>query len=110
MNSVSNYPHIVCHPNICGGEPIIEGTRTTVRTIAGYYKMGETVEDLQYILPHLSLAEIHAGLLYYFDNREEIEKYIAQNHDYQHWQQDLNDSKASGNTWKSADELEVIIG
>jgi hypothetical protein len=32
------------------------------------------------------------------DNREEIEKYIAQNHDYQHWQQDLNDSKANSNT------------
>ncbi len=32
------YPHITSHPGIAGAAPIIEGTRITVRTIAGVLK------------------------------------------------------------------------
>ena len=41
-----NYPHITSNPNIANGAPLIEGTRITVRTVAGYYQMGMNVDEI----------------------------------------------------------------
>lgn len=40
------YPHIVRVEGICGGRPIIKGTRTPVRSVAGYYKLGMSIDEL----------------------------------------------------------------
>ncbi len=34
-----NYPYIIHDPKISNGEPLIVGTRITVRSIAGYYQV-----------------------------------------------------------------------
>lgn len=70
MTSTEIYPHITRNER---GEPIITGTRTTVKRIAGYYKLGMNAEEICDALTHLSPAEVHAALTYYFDCREEIE-------------------------------------
>ena len=67
------YPHITSDPNISQGAPIIEGTRITVRTIAGYYQMGMDVDEMLTTLSHLTAAQIHSALAYYFDHQAEIE-------------------------------------
>lgn len=79
------YPHIARNPKICGGEPIIDGTRTTVRAIANYYQMGMTVDEILGGLPHLSLSKVHSALAYYFDNKKEIDALIRLNADYDYW-------------------------
>ena len=38
-----------------------------------------TPEELVTRFPHLTLAQVHDALAYYYDNREEIERDIAQN-------------------------------
>jgi len=74
----TEHSHIVKRAGICGGEPIIDGTRTPVRAIVGYYKMGMTVEEILEGLPHLKPAEVYDALAYYFDHQEEIERDIEE--------------------------------
>lgn len=73
------HPHIAIDPKICGGSPRIEGTRITVRTIVIYILLhGQTPEELLTHYPHISLASIYDALSYYYDNRETIDKEIAE--------------------------------
>lgn len=70
------HAHIVCKKDICGGKPIIKGTRTSVVNIVGYHKLGLNPEEIRAELPHLNLAQIYNALAYYYDNQKIIDKYI----------------------------------
>lgn len=61
------------NPELRGGRPVIAGTATTVRAIAGLYKLGLDAEEIATQLPHLELAQIYAALTYYHLNVSEIE-------------------------------------
>lgn len=75
-----SHPHITSDPKICGGSPIIVGTRFPVRSVVIYVlQHGLIPEELIARFPHLALAQVHDALAYYYDNREEIEKDIAEN-------------------------------
>jgi uncharacterized protein (DUF433 family) len=69
-------PYITRRPAVCGGQPIIAGTRTPVKSIVGYYKIGMSVEEILEGLPHLSPAQVFAALSYYHDHQAEIEQDI----------------------------------
>ncbi len=71
--------HITMNKNICGGVPIIKGTRISVANIASYYLMGLTPEEIQRELPHLSLAQIFDAMAFYFDHRQAIHKELDKN-------------------------------
>jgi len=59
---------------ICGGAPIIKGTRTSVANIAGYYLMGLSPEEIQRELPHLNPAQVYDAIAFYFDHKEMIDQ------------------------------------
>jgi uncharacterized protein (DUF433 family) len=101
---VVSYPHITRNPEMSGGEPIIKGTRTTVRTLVGYYKMGLSEEEILRGLTHILSAELHSALAYYFDNQAEIEGDIAKNNDYAAWQKYLDESEHTHQTWHAPNE------
>jgi len=63
---------IAVDPRLRGGRPIIAGTGTTVRTVAGLYKLGLTAEEIAGELP-LTLAQVYAALAYYHLHVDEIE-------------------------------------
>ena len=69
---------IVRDPELRGGRPIIAGTGVTVRTIAGYYKLGLPAEEIADDM-NLELAGVYAALAYYHLNRDEIEADIKAN-------------------------------
>lgn len=73
------HPYIEKNPAVCGGEPVIRGTRITVRLIVGFMKMGKTVDEIVALYPHLSHAQVHDALSYYYDHREEIEEWLRVN-------------------------------
>ncbi len=75
----TEHPYIVRKSGVCGGFPIIDGSRITVRLIAQLVKTGSSAEEILASYPHLSLAQIHDAISYYFDHREEIEQDIADN-------------------------------
>ncbi len=74
------HPHITSDAKICGGSAIIQGTRFPVRSVVLYVlHHGFTPEELVAQFPHLTMAQVYDALAYYYDNREEIEKDIAEN-------------------------------
>jgi uncharacterized protein (DUF433 family) len=62
---------------ICGGRPRIAGTGVSVRRIVGWYKMGETPEEIVTQIPHLTLAQVHAALACYHANQAEMDAEMA---------------------------------
>ena len=68
-----NYPHIVKEAGYCGGQPTIDDTRVRVKNIVALLREGKTPEQMLMEYPSLNLAQVHAALAYYYDNREEIE-------------------------------------
>lgn len=56
--------------------PIITGTRTSVRRIAGLYNQGNNAEEIARRLNHLTITQVYAALTYYHGNREEIDQDI----------------------------------
>ena len=80
-----SYPHITSHHGIADGAPVIEGTRITVRTIAGYYQMGMNVDEILTTLSHLTASQVHSALAFYFDHQEEIDSAVAEYSDEEHW-------------------------
>ena len=81
-----SYPYITSNPQISDGSAIIEGTRITVRIIAGYYQMGMDVDEILSVLSHLTASQIHSALAYYFDHQKEIDDELTENSDIDHWQ------------------------
>ena len=67
------HPYIVRTKEICGGKPIIAGTRIKVAQIAiEYDRMGWTADEIVQAHPHMTLAQVHDALSYYYDNAEEL--------------------------------------
>jgi|SRR5215467_2797611 len=56
------------------GLPSILDTRITVEQIANYFKEGWGVTEIERDLDLLSRSEIEAGIQYYLNHREEIER------------------------------------
>ncbi len=52
--------HIARDPHICGGQPVIRGTRVPVRIILGHLAHGEAVESIIKEFPTLSEADVRA--------------------------------------------------
>ncbi len=75
----TEHPHIIRVEGVCGGRPIIRGTRISVRHIAQLYKAGDTVEEILQAHPHLSPAAVYDAISYYLDHQQEIEGEIVQN-------------------------------
>jgi uncharacterized protein (DUF433 family) len=75
----TEHPYIVRKSGVCGGSPIIDGSRITVRLIAQLVKTGTSAEEILASYPHLSLAQIYDAISYYFDHREEIDQDIEDN-------------------------------
>ena len=75
----TSHPYIVIHKDVCGGSPIVEGTRTRVIDIAIEYEvLGRSPDEIIRSHPHVSLYQIHDALSYYYENREELDHKIKQ--------------------------------
>ncbi|MEW6607598.1 MAG: DUF433 domain-containing protein [bacterium] len=75
----TEHPYIVRSKNICGGEPVIENTRISVRNIAVMFKSGDTVEDILESYQHLKPSQAYDAISYYLDHQEEVEELISKN-------------------------------
>ena len=74
------HPHVTTNLKICGGSPVIAGTRFPVRSVIAYVvHLGLAPEELVARFQDLTLAQVHDALAYYYDNRKEIDKDIAEN-------------------------------
>ena len=55
---------IVRDPAICGGQPILRGTRVLLRSVLGYLAQGESIEAILADYPSLTLGHIWACIAF----------------------------------------------
>lgn len=63
--------YIVRDPRVCGGQPVVRGTRVTVRTILASLAEGATVEDILRDFPTLSEEAVRAVIAFAAASAEE---------------------------------------
>jgi uncharacterized protein (DUF433 family) len=67
--------HIEMTPGICGGKPRIAGTRIRVQDVYVWHELqGQSADEIISNFPHLTLADVHAALSYFFDHQEEVQQ------------------------------------
>ena len=62
--------YVTHNPEILGGEPIIIGTRTSIRAIVGLWRLGIMPEEIMSHLPHLTLAQVFDAPSFYLDHQK----------------------------------------
>jgi uncharacterized protein (DUF433 family) len=73
----TEHPHIIRLEGVCGGEPVVDGLRVTVRHVATLHLRGETIPEIAEVLG-LTEAQVFHALSYFSDHRDEITALIAQ--------------------------------
>ena len=65
--------HIVSTPDIRGGKPRINGTRICVQDIYQWHELeGKSPDQIVDEFPHLTMADVHAALAFFWDHRDEM--------------------------------------
>lgn len=65
------HDHIIRDPQICGGEPVIRGTRVLLRTLLASLAVGCSEEDLLRNFPALTSRDIRAVIAFAAASAEE---------------------------------------
>jgi len=69
--------YIVRTPGVCGGQPRIAGTRIKVKHVYIWVeRMGMMPAQVVAEYPHLTMAQVHAALAYYWSHQGEIQQDI----------------------------------
>jgi len=77
MASVCDIGQLISRdPQYRDGKPCIAGTGVSVRRVIGVYQAGSSPEEIADDFGHLSLAQVHAAITYYYANQEQMEKEI----------------------------------
>jgi uncharacterized protein (DUF433 family) len=75
--------YIEATPDVAGGRPRVSGTRIKVSEIARRHVHGEqSPDEIVEAFPHLTLAQVHAALAYYYENLDEIEAELRQQDEF----------------------------
>lgn len=62
---------IIRDPEICGGEPVIKGTRVTLRTVLASLAEGDAPEDITREFPTLTREDVRAVIAFAAASAEE---------------------------------------
>jgi uncharacterized protein (DUF433 family) len=83
LEARTEHPHIELRPGVCGGEPVVRGSRFPVRCIVEYViRLGTTPEEMVRKWKHLTLAQVYDALSYYHDHKETIDRLIRKNREF----------------------------
>ena len=63
--------HITRDPKVCGGQPVIKGTRVTLRTILASLAEGATIEQIAADFPTVTEEDIRAVIAFAAASAEE---------------------------------------
>lgn len=65
------HPYIFSNPQVCGGEPVVTGTRVTIRTVLASLADGMSVEEILADFPSLNREAVKAVLAFAATSAEE---------------------------------------
>jgi uncharacterized protein (DUF433 family) len=60
-----DHPYVSETPGVCGGYPVVRGTRIPVRILVAVYRESGGVEQILAMYPHLSPEQVQGALDYY---------------------------------------------
>ncbi len=63
--------HIIRDPTICGNEPVIKGTRVTLRTVLASLAEGDSVDEILADFPTLTAEDVRAVVAFAAASAEE---------------------------------------
>ena len=63
--------HQVDAPRVCGGQPVLKGTRVPVRTVLASLAEGATIEEILRDFPTLSTEDVRAVIAFAAASAEE---------------------------------------
>ncbi|HLH22139.1 MAG TPA: DUF433 domain-containing protein [Chloroflexota bacterium] len=63
--STPEHPYVSETPGVCGGYPVVRGTRTPVRLLVEAFRELGEVEATQAAFPHLTIEQVRGALAYY---------------------------------------------
>ena len=55
---------IVRDPRVCGGEPVLRGTRVTLRTVLASVAEGASIDEIVAEFPTLAAADVRAAIAF----------------------------------------------
>ena len=71
LQTKTEHPYVAINAKICGGSPVVTGTRVRIVDIAIKYEyLNRTPDEIINAHPHLKLEQVHDALSYYYENRE----------------------------------------
>lgn len=89
-------PHVEVSPGIAGGKPRIAGHRITAHNVVIWQeRLGLSADEIASNYG-LDLADIYAGLTYYYDHHKEIDESILSDESYASDMRNRTKSKLSG--------------
>jgi uncharacterized protein (DUF433 family) len=62
--SLAGFPRIAVDPGVCGGRPVIAGTRVRVTDILDMLAGGATAAEISADFPYVSKDDVRAALAY----------------------------------------------
>jgi uncharacterized protein (DUF433 family) len=68
-----DFRNIEKDPALCGGQPVIAGTRIRVAVVLTCYRHSMSIEEIIQQYPTLKPADVHDALAYAYDHLDEIE-------------------------------------
>jgi uncharacterized protein (DUF433 family) len=87
------HPHVERRDGVQGGRPVIKGTRFPVSSIVQNYRRGLSVDDILREFPHLTPAQVHDALSYYYDNQAQVDQEIKALDNVTTWRTSIPDAK-----------------
>ena len=79
LQTKTEHPYVEINPKICGGSPVITGTRVRIVDIAIEYEyLNRSPDEIINAHPHLKLEQVHDALPYYYENREAMDQKIRE--------------------------------
>jgi uncharacterized protein (DUF433 family) len=83
--------HIETDAGKCGGKPVIAGTRIRVWDVYVYHeRLGKSPDEIVRAYPHITLADVHAALAYYWDHKNQIDQQMRDADEFVAQLQDSN--------------------
>ena len=83
LQTKTEHPYVAVNRKICGGSPVVAGTRVRIVDIAIEYEyLSRTPDEIINAHPHLKLEQIHDALSYYYENRKEMDSKIKEDKEF----------------------------
>jgi uncharacterized protein (DUF433 family) len=81
MRHSRSFPRIVRDWQILNGEPVVAGTRVSVRAVVLALRYDGSLNEVAQHFPHVERPALEEALAYYETHRAEIDRYIRANQD-----------------------------